>query len=128
MLKKYSKKYPKIILFDNFAREDFLGLLNNCRLLLGNSSSGMTEAGFFGIPVINIGTRQLNRERTGNVIDVDPISSSISNAIKQVFTSKTKKFYKNKKMFGSGNSAKLIVKQLIKIDHTQLLDKQITYS
>jgi len=127
-LQKFSRKYPQIRLFESFPREDFLGLLNNCRILLGNSSSGMTEAGFFGISVINTGIRQLNREHLGNVINVNPSSSSISNAINQVFTGKAKKSYKNKKLFGSTNSAKLIVKQLIKIDHTKLLEKQITYS
>jgi len=124
-LNKYAKIYSNFYLFESFSRKDFLGLLNNCGILVGNSSTGMTEAGFFGIPVVNIGIRQLNRERSGLVIDVKPQSSLISNAICHIYSSK--KSYKNKKIFGIGNSAKLIVEQLIKINHKKLLKKQITY-
>ncbi|HMG36653.1 MAG TPA: UDP-N-acetylglucosamine 2-epimerase [Blastocatellia bacterium] len=57
--------------FKNMAPLDFLKLLYNSRCLLGNSSVGVRECAFLGVPVVNIGTRQAGRERGRNVIDVD---------------------------------------------------------
>ena len=47
--------------YDNVSREYFLGLMNNCKFLIGNSSAGILEAPSFKIPVINIGSRQNGR-------------------------------------------------------------------
>lgn len=44
--------------------------LRHAALMLGNSSSGIIEAGLFGLPVINVGARQAGRERGANVVDV----------------------------------------------------------
>ena len=38
--------------------------------MVGNSSSGLTEAPSFHLPVVNIGDRQRGRVRAANVIDV----------------------------------------------------------
>jgi len=70
-LKEYSKKFNFIQLYANLPRKDFLSLLKNVGVLIGNSSSGLIEAGFFGTPVINIGIRQKNREHGKNVIDIE---------------------------------------------------------
>ena len=82
-LHKYSK-YDFIRVYDNMPRSDYLGLLNNCGVLVGNSSSGMIEGSYFPINVINVGKRQENRERENNVKDVSENSSNlIYLAIKQ---------------------------------------------
>lgn len=54
----------------NFPVEDYAVLLRNATCIVGNSSSGIREASFLGTPAVNIGTRQANRERGKNVIDV----------------------------------------------------------
>ena len=64
-------KFNSIQFFKNFRPEDYAILLNNCSCILGNSSSGIREGGFLGVPCINIGNRQNGRERSVNVIDVD---------------------------------------------------------
>jgi GDP/UDP-N,N'-diacetylbacillosamine 2-epimerase (hydrolysing) len=51
-------------------RQEFLSWLRHAQVLVGNSSSGIIEAATFGLPVINVGDRQNNRERNQNVIDV----------------------------------------------------------
>ena len=48
---------------------DFLKLLFNSKSLIGNSSVGIRECSFLGVPVVNIGTRQYGRERSRNVLD-----------------------------------------------------------
>lgn len=55
--------------FKNMGPEDFLRVIYNSRCLFGNSSVGIREAAFLGIPVVNIGSRQAGRERGRNVID-----------------------------------------------------------
>ena len=56
--------------FKNMLPNDFLRLIVNSACLIGNSSVGIREGAFLGVPVVNIGTRQNGRERGPNVIDV----------------------------------------------------------
>ncbi len=55
--------------------------------MVGNSSSGIIEAPSFGLPVINIGSRQTGRQRAKNVIDVgynkEQIIREVQKIIKQ---------------------------------------------
>lgn len=57
--------------FKNMEPDDFLRLIYNGKCLVGNSSVGIRECAFLGVPVVNIGSRQTGRERGDNVIDVD---------------------------------------------------------
>lgn len=69
----------------NMEPVDFLRLLKNSLCLIGNSSVGIREAAFLGVPVVNIGTRQVGRERASNVIDVDYSEEQIKRAtLKQI--------------------------------------------
>lgn len=72
---------PHIHFFKNMAPEDFLQLLYNAKCLVGNSSVGIRECSFLGVPVVNIGTRQDGRDRGPNVIDVSYGKDAILNAI-----------------------------------------------
>jgi UDP-hydrolysing UDP-N-acetyl-D-glucosamine 2-epimerase len=55
--------------FKGMAPLDFLRLAHASRCLVGNSSLGIRECSFLGVPAVNIGTRQAGRERGRNVID-----------------------------------------------------------
>jgi UDP-hydrolysing UDP-N-acetyl-D-glucosamine 2-epimerase len=57
--------------FKNMAPMDFLRLVVQARCLVGNSSVGIRECSFLGVPVVNIGSRQTGRDRGHNVLDVD---------------------------------------------------------
>lgn len=65
----------------NFGSRKFLSLMRIASVMVGNSSSGILEAPSFGLPVINIGTRQHGRLRANNVIDVDYERSRIKEAV-----------------------------------------------
>lgn len=69
--------------FKNFTFEDYAKLLNNCAALVGNSSSGIREASFLGVPVVNIGSRQNLRERASNVLDVGHDRKEINEAARK---------------------------------------------
>jgi UDP-hydrolysing UDP-N-acetyl-D-glucosamine 2-epimerase len=66
-----------IYFFKNLTPEDFLRLIIGARLLMGNSSVGIRESAFLGIPVVNIGDRQAGRDRGANVVDVGYNSAEI---------------------------------------------------
>ena len=51
--------------------EGFIHTMSHCSCMISNSSSGIREAASFGIPVINVGFRQQDRERNSNVIDLE---------------------------------------------------------
>ena len=61
--------------------EDFIALLSRTECLIGNSSAGLKEAGFLGVPVVDIGTRQNNRLRGENVLHVDWAGGDLEKAI-----------------------------------------------
>ena len=90
--------------------------------IIGNSSSGIRECSFLGIPSVNIGNRQANREKGPNVIDVTYDYKKIIKAIiKQI---NNKKFKKNT-LYGNGNSVKKISKIMSKLPLTY--EKVINY-
>ena len=107
------KKKPKNIRWQkNYNPEDYLKLIFNASCLVGNSSSAIREGAFLGIPAVNIGNRQHNREHGKNIIHVDYNSKSILKAINQQV--KKKKYLKNK-IFGDGKAGERIAKILSKI-------------
>ena len=61
----------------------FISLLARSRLLIGNSSAGIKECSYLGVPVVNIGSRQRGRQRAENVLDVEHESAAIRSAIEQ---------------------------------------------
>lgn len=69
--------------FKNMEPHDFLKVLKNSSCLIGNSSVGIRECAYLGIPVVNIGSRQDGRERGRNVIDVNYTTEAIKQAIQQ---------------------------------------------
>lgn len=128
-LSKYSKKFPFIKVFRNLPRRDYLGLLKNCSILIGNSSSGIIEASYFNTPVVNIGIRQMGRERNENVIDVISENENLIHNVMMKALRRKKKMIKLKKnIYGDGKSAKKIIHYLetIKIS-SKLIQKQIHY-
>lgn len=73
--------------FKSLPIELFGPLLNNAGCLVGNSSSGIREAAFLGVPVVNIGSRQDGRRRGKNVVTVPNNKQEIVDAIKRQLAS-----------------------------------------
>lgn len=67
--------------FKNMEGKDFLELLMHSDCLIGNSSVGIRECAFLGIPVVNIGSRQNRRDRGENSVDVNYSQQEIEEAI-----------------------------------------------
>ena len=80
------QKMNRVHFFKNMEPDDFLRLLCNAKVLIGNSSVGIRECAFLGVPVVNIGTRQNRRDRGRNVADVGYDQLEIENGIKHWLT------------------------------------------
>jgi GDP/UDP-N,N'-diacetylbacillosamine 2-epimerase (hydrolysing) len=124
------EKYPFIKVFPSLPRPEYLGVMRVASVLVGNSSSGLTEAPSLGIPVVNIGMRQEGRERGDNVIDAGHDKKEIIEAIKKAMTDK--KFLtvvkKRRSPYGDGKASPRIAGILSQVEITpQLLQKRITY-
>lgn len=118
------------IIFDNLPRQDYLTLLKNCKLIIGNSSSGIIESSTFKTPCVNIGRRQNNRYRAKNVIDVLNLNhKELEKAYKKALSSKFKStINKIKNPYGDGKSSKLIVDIILDtIIDDKLIKKELTY-
>lgn len=103
IIKKYKKiRNKNIKIFPSLRFEYYLTLLKNCKFIIGNSSSGIMEAPYYGVPTINIGNRQNNRANLESITNCNYESSKILRAIKKF--SITKKFTKSR-FFGEGKSA-----------------------
>ena len=113
---------PFIYFFKNMAPEDFLQLLINTKCLIGNSSSGIRECSYLGIPVVNIGDRQIGRLRGKNVIDVNYSTDAIIKSVKKQLQ---KGFYPSEKIYGDGNSGQKIAKLLSTVNLS--IEKRINY-
>jgi UDP-N-acetylglucosamine 2-epimerase len=65
----------------NFSPDDYLKVLANASCAVGNSSSFVRDASYFGTPVVLVGDRQAGRERGAHVTPVRPVQEEISRAI-----------------------------------------------
>ena len=127
-LQIFSKKYKFLEVHGSFSRPDFLGLLKNCGVLVGNSSSGIIEASCFSIPVINIGIRQKGREGDKKVIEVNNFQHGlIRKAILKAQKMKNDHKLRIKSIYGDGKSSKRITKLLEKKYPEKISQKYISY-
>jgi UDP-N-acetylglucosamine 2-epimerase len=111
----------------NLPRPEFLGYLDRCLALVGNSSSGIIEASYLGVPVVNIGTRQEGRERGMNVIDAPHSIAKIKMAIRRAISPEFKQIAETGKCpYGDGHSAARMIEVLKTIDPTDI-QKKLTY-
>lgn len=92
---------PEVRMFPSIRFEYFLALLSGSAFILGNSSAGIREAPFFGLPTINIGTRQTNRFRHESIFECDYAKGEILSAIEHA---RSRGKFEPSEHFGSGNS------------------------
>jgi UDP-hydrolysing UDP-N-acetyl-D-glucosamine 2-epimerase len=108
--------------FKNFAPTDFLRLIHNSRSLVGNSSVGIREASYLGVPVVNIGTRQQGRDRAVNVADVGHDRAEILEAVRRQIAHGR---YEPDSMYGHGRAGEAIAERLASAPLS--VEKRLTY-
>ncbi len=113
---------PNVHFFKNMEGKDFLQLLKHSDCLIGNSSVGIRECAYLGVPVVNIGSRQNRRDRGGNSVDVNYSQNEIEEAI---ISSIQKGKTISSSIYGEGNAGTKIADLLIKVPLQ--FHKTITY-
>ncbi|WQT02414.1 UDP-N-acetylglucosamine 2-epimerase (hydrolyzing) [Helicobacter pylori] len=98
------------ISFPSMRFEYFLTLLKNAAFIIGNSSCGIREAGVYGVPCINCGTRQHNRSDADHIINIKEDKDEIVIAIKKAH--RLKSVLKKSSHFGQGDSVKRFLASL----------------
>ena len=113
ILKAYQKliNKPRFRIFPSLRFEYFLTLLKNAQFIIGNSSAGIREAPYYGLPIINIGSRQKNRSLQSDIINVSYHKESIKQALVIIDSHTVNQIQTN---YGQGNSAQLFLQSLEK--------------
>lgn len=103
----------KLAMLKHFPTDVFVNLMRNASCMVGNSSSGIREAGYFGTPVVNIGTRQSGRECGENVRNVSNNALGIRDALTAQLASNR---YAPNTLYGDGTAGIQIAKLLATMD------------
>lgn len=89
---------------DSFTPEDFYRVVKHSKCLVGNTSSGIREGAFLGIPYLCLGTRQTDREHGGNVLFAKYDTDEICEGIEGLYGAEFEPDYR----FGNGTAGKQI--------------------
>lgn len=120
---KLAKENEHVALEKHIIFEDYISLLAHTACIIGNSSSGIREACYFGTPAVNVGTRQKGRERGRNVIDVGYNKNEIKKAILKCIRHGK---YPPEYIYGQGNANQKIVEILSTIKLENIIQKKLT--
>jgi GDP/UDP-N,N'-diacetylbacillosamine 2-epimerase (hydrolysing) len=112
-IKAFCEQRSNAIWFASLGQQRYLSCLSHMDAVVGNSSSGLTEAPSFRIGTINIGDRQHGRLKAGSVIDCAPTRHSIRDALSKVYSSEFQsKLTSVVNPYGSGGAASDIIRVL----------------
>ncbi len=92
---------PHLRVLPSMKFESYLTALRHAAVLVGNSSSGIHEAPIYGVPTVNVGSRQRNRFRSASVTNVPFETDLVVKAIEQVWAER----FTPSDSFGTGTSA-----------------------
>ena len=126
MIDEYvSKNTHKAVAFVSLGQLRYLSAMQFVDGVVGNSSSGLTEAPTFEIGTINLGDRQKGRIKADSIIDCEPRKDLILAAIKKLYSKEFQDKLKNvKNPYGKGGAAEKIKKILKETDLSNILKKQ----
>jgi len=106
---RFGQYSDRIKILPSIRFEYFLAILKFSKGIIGNSSSGVKEAPVFGVPTINIGTRQYNRTDNRHIIHINELKEELLHVLK-----KSMNKYDPIKTISKGKSAQLFIDVLIK--------------
>lgn len=116
-------KNKNILFFKNMEPEDFLSLLIGAQCIIGNSSVGIRECSFLGVPAINIGNRQNRRVRGQNVIDIEHVEEQV---LKTAYYKSLVMERKTEHIYGDGNAGSRIAQIIADLESVDI-NKEIMY-
>ena len=109
---------PRYHVFPSLQRRTYMSLVKESDSLIGNSSAGIIETGFLGVPTVDVGNRQAGREHAESVLHVEYDESEIVDGIRKAIGLKKKQAGKPfHSPYGSAGAGKKIV---------EILDRELT--
>ncbi len=112
-------------IFVNLDAVTYWSLLGQVDAMIGNSSSGIMEAGSFELPVVNVGMRQQGREHAQNVLDVPADEKAIADALVQALSPDFRSWLRGMtNPYGNGTAAITIAQVLTSVPLERLLIKE----
>ena len=114
---------PNIYFLKNLPSEEFIAFLNGAKCIIGNSSVAIREGSFIGVPAVNIGNRQIGRERGANVIDVGYDSAEIKKAVTDILSKERQE--RQNTLYGDGHAGSRIAGLLA--DEELTFEKRLYY-
>jgi GDP/UDP-N,N'-diacetylbacillosamine 2-epimerase (hydrolysing) len=124
-IREYVSTRENAYAFESLGDKLYLSCLAQVDGVLGNSSSGLTEAPSFKIGTINVGDRQRGRVKAKSVIDCEPEAEKIVQALQQLYSNKFKQILNEvKNPYGTGGASQKILQVLEKIELQGLIKKQ----
>lgn len=125
VLEELEASHKRIRFVKSLGQKRYYSLLRYASVVLGNSSSGLTEVQSFNIPVINVGKRQAGRLANPNVYNVVPAVKPVLDALQFVATSAFREqYYGKSNIYGDGRAADRIYAFLKNTDKKRLLLKK----
>ena len=118
----HEKENDAIIQISFLGNMDFLRIVRYSKGLVGNSSAGIRECSFMGIPALNIGDRQKMRERGSNVIDVSEKEEDIYEGLVRLMDYKCRA----EKIYGDGYAGERIALEIERC--TLTFEKSLSYA
>lgn len=113
MIDEYANSNDNVCAVNSLGTVRYLSALKYCKMVIGNSSSGLLEVPSFKIPTVNIGDRQRGRIRAESVIDCEPDCGDICRAIDKANSAEFRKLVRQvKNPYGDGNTSERIVRIL----------------
>lgn len=111
----------KFRVFPSLRFEYFLAFLKNADFIIGNSSAGIRESGIYGIPAIDIGTRQNGRFSSSTSTNLQHVGENVEEIISAI--NNVAKYKTRSQLFGDGNSTKKFM-QIVEDDRFWNIDVQ----
>jgi len=115
-IKRFVREDSSAQAVESLGTEGYFSALALCAAMVGNSSSGLLEAPSFGLPVVNVGSRQRGRVRGVNVIDVGNGREEIEIGIRRATDPAFRKHLLGlANPYGDGKASRRIVSKLAKV-------------
>lgn len=111
----------QFVCYPSLRFEYFLSLLKNAEFIIGNSSAGIRESGIYGVPAIDVGTRQTGRYDIKKLKNIQHVSENPEEILAAI--QKVGKYRITNKIFGDGNSTKTFV-EILKQEKTWKINIQ----
>ncbi len=113
---------PEAVFRESLGSDLYPSALRHAVAMLGNSSSGVIEAGFFGLPVVNVGNRQAGRLAGPNVRHVASETGAVLAALQPILAAQSR--HPNYTPYGDGAAGERIAAVLARLpDRKRLLYK-----